>query len=385
MLGAKSNWVCEMTDRAWFQQLREALQAFRAREQADPERYPVETIEDLRLLGLFEAPLAGGATGRATLPDMVEAVEMIATASPSAALLVTMPVGLAGIYGEGAAIAPPPFRDGYSAQCSWVADEVRSGAIIAAANSERGAGGNVAATKTKATLDGRGKWLLTGEKILGSFGKHAKYFISTGKVSQEDLPGAGVVELFFMPTDGTGVTILDDWDGFGMRSTESHTVRYEGAPATGMIGFPDFLGVAQPLTYWFHLFAAIPLGVARRMLAVVATPTPESPALRLRLSEALMRYESARAYLLSTASDWRLGGDAEYRARVLRTKTYVTQESTRLAGELFALSGGRHYRRGDELARLLAGSYAGTALRPPLALGLDGLVDTFDAGIQTLA
>ena len=52
MLGAKSNWVCEMTDRAWFQQLREALQAFRAREQADPERYPVETIEDLRLLGI---------------------------------------------------------------------------------------------------------------------------------------------------------------------------------------------------------------------------------------------------------------------------------------------------------------------------------------------
>lgn len=373
-----------MTDLPWPQRLEAALPAFREREQSDPERYPAETIDDLRRLGLFEAPLPNGSRRRATLGDMVAAVEAIATASPSAALLVTMPVGIAGIHGEGAGVAPAQFRDAYAAQCQWVAEEIRSGAIFAAANSERGAGGNVAATKTTATRRADGDWTLSGEKILGSFGRHAKYFISTGKVTQEDLPGAGVVEIFFMPTDGTGVTILDDWDGFGMRSTESHTVRYADAPAVGIMGFPDFIAVAQPLTYWFHLFAAVPLGVARRMLAVLSTPAPASPALRLRLSEALMRYEATRAYLLSTAAEWHLASDAVYRARVLRVKTYVTQESTRLAGELFALSGGRHYRRGDELARLLAASYAGTALRPPLALGLDGLVDSFEAGLETL-
>ena len=63
--------------------------------------------------------------------------------------------------------------------------------------------------------------------------------------------------------------------------------------------------------------------------------------------------------------------------RVLRTKTYVTQESTKLCAELFALSGGRHYTRSGVLARALADSFAGTALRPPLALALDTLTEQF--------
>jgi hypothetical protein len=49
-------------------------------------------------------------------------------------------------------------------------------------------------------------------------------------------------------------------------------------------------------------------------------------------------------------------------------KTYVTQEATKLCAELFALSGGRHYGRDGRLARTLAASFAGTALRPPLPL-----------------
>jgi hypothetical protein len=62
---------------------------------------------------------------------------------------------------------------------------------------------------------------------------------------------------------------------------------------------------------------------------------------------------------------------------VLRTKTYVTQEATKLCAELFALSGGRHYKRDGRLARALASSFAGTALRPPLPLALDTLMQQF--------
>src|SRR5262249_16324997 len=64
-----------------------------------------------------------------------------------------------------------------------------------------------------------------------------------------------------------------------------------------------------------------------------------------RFSEALMRYEALRAYLMETAAGWRPAAGAAYAARVLRTKTHVTQESTRLCAELFALSGGRPYSR----------------------------------------
>jgi alkylation response protein AidB-like acyl-CoA dehydrogenase len=174
--------------------------------------------------------------------------------------------------------------------------------------------------------------------------------------------------------------VLDDWDGFGMRSTESHTVRYANAPARGLAGFPNFIKLVQPLEYWFCLFAAIPLGCARAMLKAIGSPAPQSPALRLRLSEATMRYEAMRAYLLETAASFRAAGGPAFGARVLRTKTYVTQEATKLCAELFALGGGRNYRRTSQVARLLADSFAGTSLRPPLALALDLLVQNFTLG-----
>jgi alkylation response protein AidB-like acyl-CoA dehydrogenase len=219
--------------------------------------------------------------------------------------------------------------------------------------------------------------VLDGEKILASGGAYADYFFSTAKVTQDDLPGAGVVEMFTVPVQSAGIEILADWDGLGMRSTESQTVRYHGAAAEHLIGFPDFLATMQPLPYWFCLFAAIPLGCASATLRELGTPAPESPALRLRFSEAEMRIEAMRAYLIETASLWRAGAGTRYASRVLRTKTYVTQEATRLCADLFALAGGRHYRRTGRLAGLLCDSFAGTALRPPLPLALDALIEQF--------
>ena len=104
---------------------------------------------------------------------------------------------------------------------------------------------------------------------------------------------------------------------------------------------------------------------------------PQSAALRLRLADAQMREESLRAYLQEVPREWRAGAGTLFAARVLRMKTYVTQEATKLAAELFALSGGRHYRRDDPRARALAASFAGTALRPPLPLALDIMVQQF--------
>ena len=92
-----------------------------------------------------------------------------------------------------------------------------------------------------------------------------------------------------------------------------------------------------------------------------------------------MRIEALRAYLHETATMRGDTSDARSLAmRIVRTKTYVTQEATKLCAELFALSGGRHYSRTSPVARALADSFAGTALRPPLALALDMLVENFD-------
>jgi len=321
------------------------------------------------------APVLGGAG--VALVDAVEIVEAIAETCPTTALLSAMPIGLAGAVAAGVEVAPALHRDAAFAQLEEIAAEYRAGKIYAACNSEKGAGGSLAATKTVAKKDASGAFSLTGEKILASFGRNADVFFSTAKLAPEDLPGCGIVEFFLVPTRGDGVKVLDDWNGFGMRGSESHSVRYEAARAKAPLGFPGFIESARPLEYWFCLFAAVPLGCVASMLRVLASPAPTSPALRLRLSEVQMRYEAARAYLLESASKYRAGGDAPYRARVLRTKTFVTQEATRLCAELFALGGGRHYVRGQPLAGAIADVFAGTALRPPLALALDLLVEGF--------
>lgn len=354
---------------------------FSGRDTADPESFPLANIEDLKRAGFHGAPFSRARGGHdASLKDCVIALERVAMGSASTALLLAMPLGLAVMYAT--PYSPPlPHRALWNEQCERMAAEYRSGRWYAACNSEKGAGGSLAATQTMARRDAAGAFRLTGEKILASGGHYADVFFSTAKVEPLELPGAGVVEFFFVDTHAAGVDISDDWDGFGMRSTESQTVRYSGALASGMMGFPDFIATMQPLQPFYCLFAAIPLGCAAMILHSLSNPTPTSPALRARLADAQMRYEAMRAYLLETAHGWRAVAGPGYANRVLRCKTYVTQEATKLCAELFALSGGRNYRRSSPVARAFADSFAGTALRPPLPLALETLAEqfTFDA------
>ena len=361
--------------------LEDLLPLIAKHERDDPETYPAESTRALYDAGIMAAPFAEGLGGRGMkLVEAVSVLETIASVSPSVALIASMPLGLAGIYGLDDEVAPDAHRSAFAEQKARVAADYRAGRLYAACNSEKGAGGALSATKTTAARQPDGVFALSGEKILASAGRNAATFFSTAKVSAEDLPGAGVVEFFLVDVDSPGVEVLNDWDGFGMRSTESHTVRYDAARAREMVGFPDFVNLVQPLEYFFCLFAAIPLGCAKAVLRAIASPTPQSPALRLRFAEATMRYEAMRAYLLQTAEGFRPRAGIAYAARVLRTKTYVTQEATKLCAELFALGGGRNYRRTSLVARMLADSFAGTALRPPLALALDRLVENFSLG-----
>lgn len=361
--------------------LESVLPSIAERERAEPETFPAASIAALYEAGVIAAPFRpehGGSS--ASLAEMVAAVEAIAAASPSTALIAAMPLGLAGIYALGPEVAPEAHRARFADQLERVSADYRKGRIYAACNSEKGAGGSLAATKTVARKGSDGGFTLSGEKILATSGRRASTFFSTAKVTQEDLPGAGIVEFFLVDVNAPGVEILDDWDGFGMRPTESHTVRYENARARELMGFPNLIELVQPLQYFFCLFAAVPLGCAKAVLRAMGTPAPQSPALRLRLADAVMRYEALRAYLLESASQFRPAAGRDYAARVLRTKTYVSQESTKLCAELFALGGGRHYRRNNPVARTLADAFAGTALRPPLALALEGLVENFTLG-----
>jgi len=102
-------------------------------------------------------------------------------------------------------------------------------------------------------------------------------FYSTAKVDPADLPGCGIVEMFFIPSNGAGVEIKSDWNGFGMRSTESQSLHYQDAAAEGFIGYPDFLAKAQPLPLWYTLFAAVPSVALEPSSPSSAPPRPTRP------------------------------------------------------------------------------------------------------------
>ncbi len=358
--------------------VRELGEAFTERESGAPDVYPEQNIVALKELGVLMAPLPlelGGSA--ATLPDAVKITQALAEASGSTALIVSMPLGLAGIYALGDEIAPDHYRDAWMAQRDRVAAEYRAGKTYAACNSEKGAGGSLKDIKAIAEVDAANAYRISGDKILASSGRYADYFFSTAHL-RPDAASDSVVEFFLVPAHGDGVEIMSDWNGFGMRATESQSVRYQNAAAEDLMGFPNFIDTVEPISYWFVLFAAIPLGCAHAILRSLATPAPSSPALRLRFADALMRYEALSAYVMQTAEQWRPAAGRDYGLRVLRMKTYVTQESTKLCAELFALSGGRHYSRSSPVARAFADSFAGTALRPPLALGLAQLTQQFE-------
>lgn len=355
------------------------VRTFAAREAVDPEHYPAASVADLYAAGVPQAPFAPALGGEgASCRQAAIAIGAIAEFSPSLALLASMPLGLAGVMALDVEAPDAAAARRWNDRIEATAADYRAGRVYAACNSEKGAGGSLAATKTVARRDGDGAFRLTGEKILASSGNYASLFFSTAKADPAELPGTGVVEFFLLDAHGPGVEVLDDWDGFGMRSTESHSVRYASAPAIDILGFPNYLELVQPIQYWYCLFAAIPLGSAWSILRSMGSPAPASPALRLRLADFQMRCEALQAYVLETAGEFRPAAGKAYAARVLRMKTYVTQEATKLCAEMFALSGGRNYTRTSPVARALADSFAGTALRPPLGLALDQLVEQFN-------
>lgn len=351
---------------------------FGEREQADSESFPTQNIEDLWASGILQAPFPTGLGGSGwSLLDCVDATEIVASHSPSTALLLSMPLGFAGVSSQRDEAVPATHRDTWHAQRERYAQDYALRRFYAACNSERGAGGSLEATQTVATRDPRGEFRISGEKILASAGTHADVYFSSAKVSDADLPGSGIVEFFLVEATAPGVEVANDWDGFGMRSTESQSVRYTEAPSTGVFGFPDFLATLSPVTYWYCLFAAVSLGCASGILRLLADPAPSSPVLRSRFAEAQMRIEALRAYVRETAREWQPGASAEFTQRVVRMKTFVSAESSKLCAELYALGGGRHYRRTDAAGRLLRDSFAGTALRPPLGATLDVLTEQF--------
>lgn len=176
--------------------------------------------------------------------------------------------------------------------------------------------------------------------------------------------GREVTYLAFIPRTAEGVTVTDDWDGFGQRVTGSGSVAFENVRVEPEWVVPFLASFERPTTigpFAQIMHAAIDLGQARGAFAALlpfirehARPWPDAKvetaaqdplliqqvgeiAVRIRAAEALTR--RAARYLDAAQADSTERSVAEASIAVAEARAATTTASLDAGTRLFELSG----------------------------------------------
>ncbi|WFF82424.1 SfnB family sulfur acquisition oxidoreductase [Delftia tsuruhatensis] len=221
-----------------------------------------------------------------------------------------------------------------------------------------------------------GGWFVQGRKFYCT-GALFAHWIPTLVSAQEEAPGQGErMYLVFIPRDAAGVTVTDDWDGFGQRVTGSGSVQFDRVrvepewvvPFTSSFERPTTIG---PFAQIIH--AALDAGIGHGALqaalpfireharpwvdAGVASAT-QDPLLLQQLGNVHVRLRAADALVARAA----LAVDAAQRAptddsvaaasvAVAQAKALSTNASLLAGSKLFELAGTASTLAGQGLDR----------------------------------
>jgi alkylation response protein AidB-like acyl-CoA dehydrogenase len=184
-----------------------------AAERERERRAPHAEVQLLREAGVgaLRVPADEGGAG-ASLPALFEVVMDLSHADTNIGHLLRAHFGAV----EDILLWP----DG-AGRRTWI-ERIVAGAIIGVGNNELVAlhAGDLRKTTTL-TPDGDG-WILQGTKFYSTGTLYSDWSFVTA-VTPEGTPAFA-----FVPTDREGVTVEDDWDGFGQRLTASGTTRFDG-------------------------------------------------------------------------------------------------------------------------------------------------------------
>ncbi|HVR37707.1 MAG TPA: acyl-CoA dehydrogenase family protein, partial [Thermoanaerobaculia bacterium] len=189
------------------------------------DRAGVLASDNLRLLAdegllMINVPAEHGGFGE-TLGGTIETLRVLAQGSPSTALMLAQHTNVLAHY------LVDPVR---AEQRAWAFGEVARGKIFGVANSEVGAGGNVKNSRAE-IRDGR----LFGVKSFCSMGTYADYFMAAAR------DASGAVEYYVVANDPAHVRVESAWDAIGMRSSESVSLRFDGAPVVAPLAYRGLL------------------------------------------------------------------------------------------------------------------------------------------------
>lgn len=226
-------------------------------------RLPHEQVTALKDSGLLALPVPvefGGLGAPATV--IAEVFRLLAHADPS----------LAQIPQSHFTFLEAIRLQGTRTQQAFFYDQVRSGALLANAQNERGPQ-PVNVDSTTLTRRADGDYVVSGRKFYSTGALFADWVIVRASLADEadEVPTASTPKaLAFVPRGAAGLDVIDDWDGMGQRTTASGTAVLHDVvvPADHVVPFSPIFAV--PTTYGARAqlwHTAIDVGIATGALA----------------------------------------------------------------------------------------------------------------------
>ncbi|MFF6952973.1 SfnB family sulfur acquisition oxidoreductase [Streptomyces iakyrus] len=269
-------------------------------------RLPHAQVERLSTSGLLAvsvpAEFGGADVGALTLAEIFR-------------LLATADASLAQIPQSHFVYVNVLRRQGTHEQQKFLLGEVLAGKRFGNAQSEAGTR-HVQDIRTRLTPHPDGSYRLDGVKHYSTGALFADWIPVLARAEDDTLHVA------YVPSDAPGLTVTDDWDGMGQRTTASGTVRLESVPVPADRVVPHHLTFRGPQLHGAVaqlLHAAIDVGIACGALAEAAdfvrtmsrpwfesveeghTTAAEDPLLIQRFGELSIRERAATALLREAA------------------------------------------------------------------------------------
>jgi alkylation response protein AidB-like acyl-CoA dehydrogenase len=320
-----------------------------------PALQNLELLADNGLLQL-NVPESFGGFGE-SLGGTLETLRTLAQGSPSAALMLAMHTSILANYLIDPRHVPVSERASFLEQRAWAFNEAARGKRFGVANSEPGASGDVKQSRAQ-MRDGR----LFGVKSFCSMGTHADYFMAAARDESEHVR--------YWLVRNEHVSVESEWDAIGMRSSESVSLRFDGAPVVAPLAYRGLLdGVNN--RHWSTLsFTAIFIGIAESLLDDVLSP--RAPMLQQTAATELhLTLQACRAFLRQCAAIEPDPATDDYRREVRDCKLFVTRALAQHASNLFTTLGGSAYRFASPVSRKVRDLLAGPLLRPPVGVAFD--------------
>ncbi|MDQ0246665.1 alkylation response protein AidB-like acyl-CoA dehydrogenase [Bacillus fengqiuensis] len=317
--------------------------------------FPFKNVKELKEIGYttFTLPKEYGGGG-AGLSEFLRCQEQIAKGCGSTALSIGWHMGTVLEFGE--------HRQWTEEMADFLAEEIRHGALINTAASERNAGSPLRGAKptTTAVLSSDGNsYVLTGEKTFTSTSPVLDYFFVTAAIE-----GEGSIGVFLVPRRSKGVSIRETWDSVALRGTASHDLVLESVevPVNHLVEYSTSEKMNRRKGWLLHIPACY-LGIAgaARDYAVkfaaeyvptsLGKPIGPLPSMQRQIGEMEVMLLSAREFLYSIAAQYEQNPQGDYQSDIAAVKTFVTNHAISIVDLAMRIVGARSLSEKNPLHR----------------------------------